>query len=82
MDSLCLGQLVNLNYRYWIRYTINVPTNLVSVLDVQIFLCSMLPKYCTHDAVFDNKYMKLFDARPNASNIGFADILETPLYFV
>ena len=46
--------------------------------------------------VFDNKYMKLFDARPNAihtfglrikqfltaSNIDFSDILETPLYFV
>ena len=25
-----------------------------------------LPKHPTHDAVFDNKYMKLFDARPNA----------------
>ena len=46
--------------------------------------------------VFDNKYMKLFDARPNAihifglhvkqfltaSNIDFSDILETPSYFV
>ena len=44
-----------------------------------------LPKHSTHDAVFDKKYMKLFDARPNAirtfgrrikqfliaSNIGF-----------
>ena len=50
----------------------------------------------THDAVFDNKYMKLFDARPNAirtfglrikqflidSNIDFSDILETSSYFV
>ena len=25
-----------------------------------------LPKHPTHDAVFDNKYMKLFDAKPNA----------------
>ena len=25
-----------------------------------------LPKHSTHDAVFDNKYMKLFDASPNA----------------
>ena len=55
-----------------------------------------LPKLPTHDAVFDNKYMKLFDARPNAirtfgllikqfltaSNIDLSDILETPSYFV
>ena len=55
-----------------------------------------LPKHPTHDAVFDNKYMKLFDARPNAlrtiglrikqflsaSSIYFSDILETPSYFV
>ena len=55
-----------------------------------------LPKHSTHDIVFDNKYMKLFDARPNAihifglhvkqfltaSNIDFSDILETPSYFV
>ena len=54
------------------------------------------PKHPTHDAVFDNKYMKLFDVRPNAirtfgihikqfltaSNIDFSDILETPSYFV
>ena len=26
----------------------------------------MLPDHLVHDAVFDNKYMKLFDARPNA----------------
>ena len=52
-----------------------------------------LPK---HPAVFDNKYMKLFDARPNAirtfglrikqfltaSNIELSDILETPSYFI
>ena len=51
-----------------------------------------LPKHPTHDAVFDNKYMKLFDARPNAictfglrikqlltaSNIDISAILETP----
>ena len=55
-----------------------------------------LPKHPTHDAVFDNKYMKLFDARPNAirtfglrikhiltaSNLDLSDILETPSYFV
>ena len=54
-----------------------------------------LPKHPTHDAVFDNKYMKLFDARPNAirtfgprisqfltvSNTDVSDILETPSYF-
>ena len=27
-----------------------------------------LPKHPTHDAVFNNKYMKLFDASPNAIN--------------
>ena len=55
-----------------------------------------LPKHPTYDAVFDIKYMKLFDARPNvfrsfglhmkqfltASNIDFSGILETPSYFV
>ena len=55
-----------------------------------------LPKHPAHNAVFDNKYMKLFDARPNAirtfglrikqfltaSNIDFSDILETPSYFI
>ena len=63
-------------------------------------ICSMLPrlslpKHPTHDAVFD-KYIKLFDARPNAihtfgicikqfitaSNTEFLYILETPSYFV
>ena len=53
-------------------------------------------KHPTRDAVFDNKYMKFFDSRPNAirtfglrikqfltaSNIDFSDILETPSYFV
>ena len=24
-----------------------------------------IPEHLTHDAVFDNKYIKLFDARPN-----------------
>ena len=46
--------------------------------------------------MFDNTYMKLFDARPSAirtfglrikqfltaSNIDFSDILETPSYFI
>ena len=55
-----------------------------------------LPKHPAHNAVFDNKYMKMFDARPNAirtfglrikqfltaSNIDFSDILETPSYFI
>ena len=55
-----------------------------------------LPKYSAHNAVFDNKYMKLFDARPSAictfglrikqfltaSNIELSDILETPSYFI
>ena len=55
----------------------------------------LLPKHPAHNAVFDNKYMKLFDARPSAIrtfglrikqfltafNIEFSDILETPLYF-
>ena len=50
---------------------------------------------CTN-AVFDNKYMKLFDVRPSAirtfglpieqfltaSNIELSDILETPSYFI
>ena len=48
-----------------------------------------LPKHPAHNAVFDNKYMKLFDARPNAIrtfglriNIELSDILETPSYFI
>ena len=45
-----------------------------------------LPKHPTHDAEFDNKYIKLFDLRIKqfltASNIDFSDILETPSYFV
>ena len=55
-----------------------------------------LSKHPTHDAVFDNKYMKMFDVRPNAirtfglrikqiltaSNIAFSDIFETLSYFV
>ena len=55
-----------------------------------------LPKHPAHNAVFDNKYMKLFDARPSAihtfglriklfltvSNIELSDILETPCYFI
>ena len=55
-----------------------------------------LPKHPAHNAVFDNAYMKLFDARPSAiitfglpikqflsaSNIDFSDILETPSYFI
>ena len=54
-----------------------------------------LPNHPAHNAVFDNKYMKLFDARPSAirtfglriqqfltaSNIELSDILETPSYF-
>ena len=53
-----------------------------------------LPNHPAHNAVFDNTYMKLFDARPSAistfglrikqfltaSNIDFSDILETPSY--
>ena len=62
-------------------------------------LCLYRSSHCLnipHDAVFDSKYMKLFDARPNAictfglfikqfltaSNIDFSGILETPSYFV
>ena len=69
-------------------------TNFVWVLNVAIStLCFKDP---THDRVFDHKYIKLFDARPNAirtfghrikqfltaSNIDISDILETPSYFV
>ena len=53
-----------------------------------------LPNHPAHNAVFDHKYMKLFDARLSAictfglrikqfltaSNIDFSDILETPSY--
>ena len=56
----------------------------------------LLPNHPAHNAVFDNTYMKLFDARPSAiptfglrikqfltaSNIDFSDILETPSYFI
>ena len=55
-----------------------------------------LPKHPAHNVVFENRYMKLFDERPNAirtfglrikqfltaSNIDFSDRLETPSYFV
>ena len=39
-------------------------TNLACVLDVQSYLCSIFLR--SHDAVFYNKFMNLFDARPNA----------------
>ena len=53
-----------------------------------------LPKHPAHDAVFDNKSLKLFEARPNAistfglrikqfltaCNIDFSAILEKPSY--
>ena len=77
-------------------------TNLVLVLGVQIYVCSVLPisNHCLNipipDAVFDYRYMKLFNAKPNvictfglrikqyltASNIDFSNILVTPLYFI
>ena len=51
-----------------------------------------LPKHPAHNAVFDNKYMNLFDAIRTfglrikqfltASNIDISDILETPSYFI
>ena len=55
-----------------------------------------LSNHPAHNAVFDNKYMKLFDARPNAirtfglhikqfltaSNIELCDILETRSYYI
>jgi len=55
-----------------------------------------LPTHPTHNVVFDNKYMKLFDAKPNAirtfglrirqfldgSDINLDTIMETPSYFV
>ena len=51
-----------------------------------------LPKHPTHDAVFDNKYMKLFDARPNAIRTfglrikqfltASSDILETFIFCI
>ena len=31
-----------------------------------VFIVLPLPKHPPHNAVFDNKYMKLFDARPSA----------------
>ena len=57
--------------------------------------CKNNGAYPAHNAVFDNTYMKLFDARPSAiptfslrikqfltaSNIELSDILETPSYF-
>ena len=76
-------------------------TNLVWVLGVQSYLqnatkIKILPKDPACNMVFDNKYMKLFNTRPNAirsfglrikqfltaSNIEFSDILETPSYFI
>ena len=56
----------------------------------------LLTKHPAHKVVFDNKYMKLFDVRPNAirtfghrikqfliaSNIELSDILETPYFIV
>ena len=65
-------------------------TNLVWVLNVQYASnIKSLPKHPEHDTVFDNKYMQLLDARPNAiltiglcikqfvnaSNIDYSDTL-------
>ena len=41
-----------------------------------------LPKHPTHDAVFDNKYMKLSDAFVTAYTIDFSNILEALSFFV
>ena len=63
---------------------------------LNILKIMLLPKHPTRDSVFDNKFMKLFNARPiairtfglrikqflTASNIYFSEILETPSYFV
>ena len=60
------------------------------------FKIKSLPKHPAHNAVFDNKHIKLFDARPSAlrtfglhikqfltaSNIELSDILETSSYFI
>ena len=72
--------------------------NLVCVLDMQSYLCSMLPRtnHYRNIHMFYDKYMKFFDAYLNAictfglrikrfltaSNTDFSDILETPSYFV
>ena len=106
MEALCMGQLVSLTYRCWILYTTRALGFVLEHLELLLWRAYMLmqtnylqyaskmkslPKHIAHDAVFDNKYMKLFDARPNAIhtlafaitfNIDFSDILERPSYFV
>ena len=64
---LCLGALRTFPVE-------SVYMNLVWELDMQCYLCSMLPRssHCLnilHDAVFDTKYMKLFYAMLNATHI-------------
>ena len=78
----------------------------MSIIERQLQLClNKLQQWATgngccqnilHITVYDNKYMKLFDGRPNAirtfglpieqllpaSNIQILEILETPSYFI
>ena len=108
MGALCMGQLTSLTCRCWILYTIRVLGFVLEHFEPSLGAryaklslqdaskIKSLPKHPTHDAVFDNKYIKLFDVKPNAihtfdlcikqfltaSNIYFSDILETPSYFV
>ena len=84
-------------YRCWIPYTTRDLDFVLEHFELQYASkIKSLPKHPAHNAVFDNKYMKLFEVRPNAirtfghrikqfltaSNIELSDILETPSYFI
>ena len=90
----CLGA-----HRTSMRARTLMHMNLVWVLDVQSFLSRILKTFSLYQNIsqmFDNKYMKLFDVKPNdirtfgfrikqfltAFNIDVSDILETPSYFL
>ena len=69
-----MGPLVSLTYRCWIPYTtlswsissLYVDAHEPCLGARRASKIKSLPKHLAHNAVFDNKYMKLFDARPSA----------------
>ena len=105
MDALCIPvsarksylQMLDPIHNQGLRLCLGAfRTSPVESLYVDVSKIKSLPKHPALNAVFDNKYMKLFDARPNAirvfglrikqfltaSNIELSDILETPSYFI
>ena len=79
MYALCMGPLVSLTYRCWnqeLRLSLGAfrtspvePCMGARRAKLSLQYASKiksLPKHPAHNAVFDNKYMKLFDASPSA----------------